>query len=221
MFLRLMKPFLYVLFFCSIPPFSPASPSSSPSPCFPCRCLSEEYPSKRLRSVVFSLSLSITIMSLNFRSALFSPLLIPFTLSFTSPRTPRRRNAAFVAITPDLDLSEPPSPLPPPRPPPRLSRVRVAVSSVLPCLHPEPRNVNLREPAHFSLCSSLFPILCFQKPFTSLPPWLLHLPFRADKHATFFPKQKDPGLRHENRVWRSVVGCRQACSRVREKFFGW
>lgn len=87
---------------------------------------------------------------------------------------PQRRNAAFVAITPDLDLTEPP---PPPLHPSRVSNT--GIFQCFPSFHPEPQRVNIREPDHFSFC--LFPSFVFESihVFLSLHP---HLPSHTNTH---------------------------------------
>lgn len=119
---------------------------------------------------------------------------------------PRRRNAAFVAITPDLDLTEPAPLLQPPSPNP--SRVSGAgiVQGLLcfPCLHPEPQKVNIRGPAHFWL---LFVSLRFVFDAIHLSLYLSHTnTHMCIPHSC---KQKKPRLRHIDRAWSCVVCARK------------
>lgn len=198
-----MKPFLYVFVLFPLP--RPPPPSSV----FPVWV--------RISPRTFQRrgAFSITIMSRNFRGAWFSPLLIPFTLSFTSLQTPQRRNDAFVAITPDLDLTQPPHSHRHLRPSGGSSAGIFQGLLCFACLHPEPQKANvLQESSLLPQFVSLLFVFSSVRLSLSPPP---HTNTHTHVHSTFL-RMKKPRLRQSLKVCRS---CQQACSRVCEAFFGW
>ena len=203
----------------TIPP--PTNPPASP----PCFLFEWGYPCERLSFLV--LFFSITGTSLNFRRALFNPPLIPFTLSFTSLRAPRRRKRCLCSnySRPWSDWATPPpttTTTTPPlkRQPHRDFLLFFSFQCILrfSCLHPEPQKVNGRD------VSSLW--LLFVSP-SSLFSRSIHLSLSS----LFLPpvsyvciphscgnKQKKRAPDYDTSL-KVCCWCQLACSRVHETFF--
>lgn len=150
---------------------------------------------------------SITRTSLNFRRALFNPPLIPFTLSFTSLRAPRRRKRCLCSNYSRLwsDWATPP-PTTTPQETATQGFFFFSVSSVSRVFNPEPQKVNGRD------VSSLW--LLFVSP-SSLLSRSIHLSlsplFPPPVSYVCIPhscgnKTKKKGPRITTRVWRCAAG---------------
>lgn len=195
-----MKPFLYV--FCSIPTLPPP-PRTLPLP--PCFLFEWGYPCERPSFLVLFSPLLGRLSTSD--ALLFNPPLIPFTLSFTSLRAPRRRKRCLCSnySRPWSDWATPP-PTTTPQETATQGFFFFSVSSVSRVFNPEPQKVNGRE------VSSLW--LLFVSP-SSLLSRSIHLSlsplFPPPVSYVCIPhscgnKTKKKGPRITTRVWRCAAG---------------
>lgn len=185
------------MFFVLFPHYHPPPARTLPLP--PCFLFEWGYPCERLSFLVLFSPLLGRLSTSD--ALLFNPPLIPFTLSFTSLRAPRRRKRCLCSnySRPWSDWATPP----PTTTPQETATQGFFFFSVYPPF-PVSSTQSLRKwtgekSAHSGFCLSP-PPLCYPGPFTSPFPRFSHLPSRTCAFhipAETKQKKKGPGLRHE------------------------
>lgn len=208
-----MKPFLYV--FCSIPTLPPP-PRTLPLP--PCFLFEWGYPCERPSFLVLFSPLLGRLSTSD--ALLFNPPLIPFTLSFTSLRAPRRRKRCLCSnySRPWSDWATPP---PTTTPQETATQGFFFFQCILrfPCLQPR-ASESERERCQLTLASVCLPLLFLIQVHSPLPFPAFPTSRLVRVHSTFLRKQnkkkRAPDYDTSLKVCR---WCQQACSRAHETFF--